>query len=130
MTRTRSTPTHSLSQIDVKTMTAICAICGPTDIRKHKGKKSPVYICATKKRADDREYRRRHPLTNRWTYPPTAHVLSQIDDENRTAVCSRCGFVKIYVSHVRNSIIRRCSKANIINVRQAQERRKKATLSF
>ena len=127
MARTSSTPIHSLSQIDPQYMTAICAICGPTDIRKRRIRKSTVYICATKKRAYALEYRRRHAPVVRWTYPPTAHVLSNIDDENRTATCSRCGPVIIYISRHKNSISRRCSKANILSVRQAQERRKKAS---
>jgi hypothetical protein len=114
---------HSLSEIDTKKMTAKCAVCGQTDIRKRRNARFTVYICATKKRDYAAQYRLLHSPPHTWAYSPNAHVLSEIDDEKKTAVCSQCGLVKIYISHHKNSISRRCSKANILAVRKAQQKR-------
>src|SRR5215207_7905258 len=112
---------HSLSEIDTEKMTANCAVCGQTDIRKRRVSRFTVYICATKKRTYAAQYRLIHSPPHARTYSPAAHVLSDINDEKKIAVCSQCGFVKIYVSRHKNSISRRCSKANILAVREAQK---------
>ena len=54
-------PKHSLSEIDVKKMRAICAICGPTEILKatvYHGQ--TFYRCATNLRKQARDYSRLH----------------------------------------------------------------------
>jgi hypothetical protein len=117
-------PRHSLSEINSKKMTATCAVCGQTDILKRKVNRYTVYICATKKRNYADKYRLLHSRPR--TYSPTSHVLSEVDDEKKTAVCSQCGPVKIYISRHNNSISRRCSKANMLQVMQAQKKRRKA----
>jgi len=94
-------PRHSLSEIDTEKMTAICSVCGPTDIRKHAGKqKGAFYICATPKRAYKREYYRSHHIPHPRKSRRAGHSLSEIDDKNKIAVCLHCGLVRIYVSHV------------------------------
>ena len=123
-------PRHSLSAIDVKTMTATCAVCGPTDIRQKKVRQYTVYICATQKRKYAAEYRLLRFPPHPRKYNPSFHILSEIDDQNKTAICSRCGRVKIYVYHGKNRIFRRCSKASVQNVLQGQRRRQKATRRF
>jgi len=129
---------HNLYEIDPEKMTATCAICGPTEIRKRKLlKKYTAYICATKKREYAREYRlknlenakqyhlKRFPPHPR-IFSPSAHFLSEVDYVNKTAVCAQCGLVKIYVWRTKNTIGRRCSRANIQNSMAALQRRKES----
>ena len=119
----KSASRHTLSQIDVKKMKAICAVCGQTDIRKRRAGKYTVYICATKKQEYARAYRLQHAHPR--IYPQTAHVLSNVDYENKTAFCSQCGPVKIYISPRKGRAPdRHCSKANIASVMRAQAARK------
>ena len=119
---------HSLSEIHAEKMTAIC---GPTEIRKRKLlKKYTAYICATKKLEYAREYRleRFHPNPHR--YGPSSHILSEVDYLNKTAVCTQCASVKIYVWRTKNTIGRRCSKANKQSSTRALQKRQKANIEF
>lgn len=54
------------------------------------------------------------------------HHLTQIDPEHRTAVCSVCGSVKIYVSRSRQYSSWRCGKAFVVQGTQAKYARKEA----
>jgi hypothetical protein len=100
---------HRLSEIDTKKMRAVCAVCGPTDIlRNGSGKDYTNYLCATNRKQSSEAYRRERGIPPR---NPSHHHLSQIDDENKTAVCSRCGSVPIYVSDLGYRIQRRCKNA-------------------
>lgn len=80
---------HSLTEIDETTATGICKTCGRVKIFKAgktaKGEQQWRCITAVKKTARPR-------TTN---MAPKEHILSQIDDAARTAVCAKCGFVKI-----------------------------------
>jgi hypothetical protein len=121
-------PRHSLSQLDTETMTAICAVCGRTDIQKNTRNGSTYYICATKVRPYTRKYRRTHYSSR--ISSPLVHVLSQIDEENKTAVCSRCGPVQIYVWQGKRKIGRRCSNASVRNGSPAQKIRREVNTNL
>lgn len=104
------TPRHLLSQIDSKKMRAICSICGDTDIgvRYDQGKYK-YYYCNTRMRERTAAYRRSKGI------PPlnsSYHRLSNINMNKRTAVCSKCGQVKIYVVRQGAKYKSRCSNAH------------------
>jgi hypothetical protein len=104
-------PRHTLSQIDPEKGTAICAICGPTDIRKQSKKGSILYVCGKVNREYQSPYHRNYYV--RKTDNPLIHSLSEINEEKKTAVCSICGPVEIYVWQGRRKIGCRCSNASI-----------------
>jgi hypothetical protein len=110
-------PRHILSEIDPEKMTATCSKCGPAKILIRKYKQVPYYACATKTRDHARKYQRTH-YTLRST-KPFAHVLSQIDEDAKTAVCSQCGPVQIYMWQGKRKIGRRCSNAPVRGVPSA-----------
>jgi hypothetical protein len=100
---------HVLSKVDPVTMTAICAVCGPTDIwqRPNAYKGRTYYVCGTQNREYLRKYRRAH----RGGRPTNPHALSQVNEEEGTAVCATCGPVKIEVRLVNKYVTRRCINA-------------------
>lgn len=98
---------HTLSEVDTTTLTAICSICGPTDIRKNTAHGYTRYACATHIRNYIREYNRSH-YKARSTNP---HALSNIDEEKQTAICAKCGPVKIEIRIGKRKITRRCVNA-------------------
>jgi len=102
-------PRHILTDIDPENQTAICAVCGPTDIWKTTSKGSVRYYCATK----HRDYMRKYQRTHRAGRPTNPHALSQIDEENGTAVCAKCGLVKYEVWYGKKKMNRRCINARI-----------------
>lgn len=115
-------PRHSLSQIDTERMTAVCAVCGPTDIQRRLSKGIVRFLCATKVRPYIRNYRRLHYSPRRVS--AIAHTLSQIDEQKKTAVCSRCGPIDIYVWQGKVKMSRRCSNARIRKGSPAEEIRR------
>src|SRR5919108_4048890 len=115
-------PRHSLSEIDVERMTAICSICGPTQIRKRVGKKYTNYLCVNQLRTYLRKHKR-NQYTSRVSNP-LSHILSEIDEENKTAVCSRCGLVEIYMWQGKRKMGRRCSNASVEDSPGAQKIRR------
>ena len=115
-------PRHSLSEIDTEKMTAICSVCGLTDIWKSTEKQSTRYLCANKERTYQRKYRR-NQYTSRIANP-LFHTLSEIDEDNKNAVCSRCGPVQIYMWQGERKIGRRCSNASVEGVPEAQKIRR------
>lgn len=100
---------HILSEIDPGKSTAVCSVCGPTDIwriaNRYKGK--TYYMCGMKYRADMRNYKRAHYEGR----PSNPHALSQIDDDAGTAVCATCGPVEIERQLVNKYVMRRCKNA-------------------
>jgi hypothetical protein len=123
---------HSLSSIDKEKRTAICAVCGPTDVHRITIKKKyTTYICATKGRQQSRNYRLAHPhIPHPQQFSPNAHVLSNVDDETRTAVCSQCGPVRIHIRRYKNLITRCCSKAGNRRAMLAEKKRRAENLDF
>lgn len=141
---------HRLTNVDHESRTAICSVCGPTDIYLRGPSQQ---ICAQKQRSYLRQYakqkreewRQTHPARPRGrkakpktpkpprkprVYGTQAHILSEINDFQKTAVCAVCGPVKIYVFQHENYTTRRCAKANLQNVAQAKHRRLEANRVF
>lgn len=104
--RSEKKPRHSLTGIDPENGTAICAVCGPTDIRKHRKKSTIYYACANKERELGREYHRLHYVSK--STNPQIHALSEVDEARKTALCSRCGPVAIEIWRTKKKINRRC----------------------
>ena len=121
-------PRHSLSQIDTEKKTATCSVCGPTDIWKDTNKDSHGYICAKKARVYGRKYHRNYYASRRSN--PHLHILSQIDEEEKTAVCSICGPVSIYMWQTERKIGRRCSNASVQGVPPAQKIRREVNTNL
>jgi hypothetical protein len=115
-------PRHSLSEIDAEKRTAFCSVCGRTDIQRRSVRGSVYYSCAQKARSYQRKYRRSYYVPR--TSKLTVHTLSQIDEENETAVCSKCGPVEIYVWQAKRKVGRRCSNANVDYVLPAKKIRR------
>jgi hypothetical protein len=105
-------------------MTAICSVCGSTDIRQKKAKQRTVYICATQNV---------HMQQNIVSYTPlparrgqsTYHFIVYPRLTMRTRPqCVRNAVPCIYVCAAKVNDIGK--ETNIQNVRQAQEKRKEA----
>lgn len=100
-------PRHTLTDINPETLRATCAICGRTDIRKVSSRGYSRYDCLTKARNYLRVYKRSRYIA-RSTNP---HALSKIDEEKKTAVCAKCGPVKIEIWLGKKKVNRRCINA-------------------
>jgi hypothetical protein len=105
-------PRHELTEVNPETLTAVCAICGLTDITKSHAKGRVRYTCAIKYRESMRLYKRSHYVP-RLTNP---HALTCIDEKAKTAICATCGSVEIEVWYGSKKINRRC-----INVKKELE---------
>ena len=123
---------HSLSSVDTKSLTAICAVCGPTGIRRYiRDNKYTMYLCIEGNRQRSAAYRLAHPRISRLQQRrSTSHVLSNVDDENKTAVCSICGPVKIYFRRGKVYDTRVCKNAANQRSQRAVEKRRTDNLKF
>jgi hypothetical protein len=88
-----------LTDIDVETMTGICAVCGWTEVFKRVINKKSMYLCATKERADGRKHWRKHHSSPRKLKLYSAVRAQQEQDQQQTIDkhklergCKRCGY--------------------------------------
>jgi hypothetical protein len=100
---------HILSDVNPEARSAVCSICGPTDIWIHRQKFSgkAYYSCGNYSREKMSKYMVAHYKGR----PTNPHALSQIDEEAYTAVCATCGPVKIEIRRANKFIVRRCINA-------------------
>ena len=123
---------HSLSSIEQESLTAICAICGPTEVRRYtRNNKYTTYICIKGNRQRSAAYLLAHPKISRLQQRRnTSHVLSNVDDENKTANCSICGPVQIYIRHGKIFDTRVCKNAASKRTKAAAKKRRMENLEF
>jgi hypothetical protein len=91
---------HRLTNINIETRTATCSVCGPTGIYGMPNRYS--IRCANKVRLSKDKVVSYHRLGRL----SKSHILSDIDKEKRTAVCSRCGPIAIRFSNPRSPAYR------------------------
>jgi hypothetical protein len=84
-------PRHLLREIDEEKRSAVCAICGPTAVYRYKSKGLIHYRCATYAGEINRRNKSAHLIPS----SASVHILSAIDEENYTAICAKCGPVRI-----------------------------------
>lgn len=77
---------HRLTEKDAENRTAVCAVCGPVDIKPSNGR---YWQCGNKKREGTRRWMEAHP--DRRSTRRSVHVLYAKDVPKRQAVCEECG---------------------------------------
>lgn len=125
-------PRHSLSFIDREALTATCAVCGPTTVRRSiRNNKYTSYVCIKGNRQRSLAYRLAHPKVSRLEQRrATSHVLSNIHDEKKIANCSICGPVKIYIRHGWGFDTRVCKNAALERSKRAEQKRRAKNKEF
>jgi hypothetical protein len=125
-------PRHSLSGIDKDSLTAICAVCGLTDVRRYtRDNRYTTYVCIKGNRQRSAAYQLAHPKISRLQQRRTTfHILSNVNDEKRTADCSICGPVRIYIRRGKIYDTRVCRNAANKRSQKAVEQRRADNLEF
>ena len=126
--KANSKPKHVLSQIDIEMLRGVCSICGPTGLERRTHSGSNYYYCATRirtKGGKGRSINRSSNISN-----SAAHQLSQIDIENKLAVCSVCGLIDIYVWRGTRKIDFCCSNVNVKKGTRAEEIRREININI
>lgn len=80
---------HEVSQINSETREGQCAVCGPVRVYE----KANGWVCG---RLPPRVNKRRGPSKGSGTGAKMKHLLSNIDEQKKTATCVQCGPVRIY----------------------------------
>lgn len=100
---------HVLTQIDPVKRTAVCSICGPTDIWISKSARTgrTRSYCGN----HSREYLRKYKIAHSSGRPTNPHALSHVNEEAGTAICATCGPVKVEFRIARKYMVKRCPNA-------------------
>ena len=91
------TSLHRLDNVDLRELTAVCSICGPTYISVRPDSKHPDWTphltCINRYREIVRESQRRRREQARLQNPnwKPKHRLSEINPKKRRGVCTICG---------------------------------------
>jgi hypothetical protein len=107
---------HILSQIDLEHKTALCTVCGPTEIHVPKNfdpAKSRIY-CIQRHKEQNRIKKMWACLSpeERKLIRKERHQLREIDPELKRAVCAICGPTDTYQYSDRGKTIYRCGTYN------------------
>ena len=112
----RRTSSHHLDNVDIEQRTAICSICGPTQIVVQKDSlhphRAPGLFCIYRHREIVRNSQRRRReqarlLDSGWK---PKHKLSEIDVEKMRGICTICGPTDILKAAIRqNHTFYRCA---------------------
>ena len=116
LTMARRRSSHRLDNVDIEQRTAICSICGTTQIVVQRDSKhpdrTPGIRCINRYREIVRNCQRRRRKQARAQNPnwKPKHKLSDIDVEKMRGICARCGPTDILKATIyQNHTFYRCA---------------------
>lgn len=95
-TSARGVPIHRLTEIDYEAKTAMCSVCGLTEIRVPAGKKErPKCIIGYNEMLEENKKWRHAKKAAQGIVPVVRHIITNVDEENLTGDCNQCGRVEV-----------------------------------